>query len=85
MRCCEPGGVRFFCSIPCVFVIEIKLMGYFEILLWNLEASRNVIPVNIWVTFQGAGEIGTPSSGYEPKLGLIVRDTFIRSVLALVT
>ena len=34
------GRCGFFCSIPCEFVIKIKLMWYCEILLWNLEASR---------------------------------------------
>ena len=34
------GRRVIFCSIPREFVIEIKFMWYCEILLWNLEASR---------------------------------------------
>ena len=46
VMCCEPGGVRFFVVFPREFVTEIKLMWYCEILLWNLEASRQTL-VNV--------------------------------------
>lgn len=51
----------------------------------GIQAPSCMIPVNIWDTFQGAERAREGhSSGYEPNPGLVVRDTFIRSLLAVV-